>query len=370
MLSKNIKYLPAIDILRGFAALLVVMYHGFHLFSYQLNYHQSFQFDHWPHSLNPLTTLLIEGHTAVTLFMVTSGFIFTFGNLNKTRLDYRYFIYNRVLRIYPLMLLIIAIALSLHPDQFALWPLLKTLGLMANTQGALAIEPFTSMFWTIAVEFQFYLIFPLLLRLLQKKGPKALIALIFLTIAARWIAVCIFDANPRDLSYWTIAGRIDQFLMGMLVGWYVLKHDDPPRTPPHLLLIYGFLSPLLVCWSLNQAGGWPIASIWKIFFPPIEALAWSTTIAALLYAKWPSNRLVTSLQRIGESSYSIYMQHMFYLSAITLYLARNQPKITISPQLYALTITLLALIPICAHAHLTYQFVEKPFLKLRQKYNN
>ena len=103
MQSSNIKYLPAIDHLRAYAALLIVFYHGLHLFSYQIRFQRPFFFDNWLQTKNVLMAFLTEGHTAVSLFMVLSGFIFVYGVYGR-KIDGKRFIYNRFLRTYPLFL--------------------------------------------------------------------------------------------------------------------------------------------------------------------------------------------------------------------------------------------------------------------------
>ena len=91
MKSKNITYMPAIDHLRAFAAVLIIFYHGFNNIYYKQLYSKPFEFDHWVYTNNPLKSLLIEGHTAVALFMVLSGFIFTYGAIGH-KINYINFI--------------------------------------------------------------------------------------------------------------------------------------------------------------------------------------------------------------------------------------------------------------------------------------
>ncbi len=73
MQSKNTEYLPAIDQIRGLAALLILFYHGLTFISYQMIHQKPFSLDHWLVADTPITAILIEGHTAVSLFMVLSG---------------------------------------------------------------------------------------------------------------------------------------------------------------------------------------------------------------------------------------------------------------------------------------------------------
>src|SRR5690242_20886503 len=113
MRSPNSQYNPAIDQLRGLAALLILYYHA-HSNLLPLISRTSYR---WPRTLNPVYAVLVEGHTAVGLFMVLSGFIFTQAALGQS-VSYRSFLLNRFLRIYPLMLAILGFAILIKPEVF------------------------------------------------------------------------------------------------------------------------------------------------------------------------------------------------------------------------------------------------------------
>lgn len=68
MKSSNFGYIPALDHLRGFAALLVLFFHGCHLITHKLQSDVAYNLSFWPLAENPFTSLIIEGHTAVSLF--------------------------------------------------------------------------------------------------------------------------------------------------------------------------------------------------------------------------------------------------------------------------------------------------------------
>jgi peptidoglycan/LPS O-acetylase OafA/YrhL len=98
--SSNIRYIPTVDHLRAFAATLVVFYHGMQLFgSFLRTNGESFD-RHWTFSKNPLVALVAEGHSAVALFLVLSGFIFTYGAAVRD-ISYWQFLANRMWRIAP-----------------------------------------------------------------------------------------------------------------------------------------------------------------------------------------------------------------------------------------------------------------------------
>ena len=158
MKSKNIGYIPALDQIRGFAALLILFYHGLTLISYQLMYASPFKFEHWLEAKTVISALIIDGHTAVALFMVRSGFIFTIGTYGG-EVKYKYFIGNRFLRTSPLFLLMLFAGIASFPGQFDIAGFLQTVFFLGNLKGAISAGQFTAMFWAVAVEWQFYLVF-------------------------------------------------------------------------------------------------------------------------------------------------------------------------------------------------------------------
>ena len=90
MYSDNTKYIERLDHLRFYAAAIVLVYHVLHIYVGETLSPR-----------NPLVTLIYEGHTGVSLFMVLSGFIFSVISYEK-EINYRSFIFNRFVRIYPL----------------------------------------------------------------------------------------------------------------------------------------------------------------------------------------------------------------------------------------------------------------------------
>ena len=82
-------YLERLDHLRFYAAALVVLFHFFHSYAPDLR------------ANNPLMSLIDEGHTGIGLFMVISGFVFTW-IAREREVSYAPFLFSRFVRIYPL----------------------------------------------------------------------------------------------------------------------------------------------------------------------------------------------------------------------------------------------------------------------------
>ena len=93
--------------MRGLAAALILLYHGKQLFGHWLaTGTEGFSpVQEWTFSHNPAVALVAEGHVSVSLFIVLSGFVFTYGCLGKG-IAYGDFLVNRVWRVVPLALFV------------------------------------------------------------------------------------------------------------------------------------------------------------------------------------------------------------------------------------------------------------------------
>jgi peptidoglycan/LPS O-acetylase OafA/YrhL len=366
MKGKNIQYIPAIDQLRGIAAVLIILYHGLHLITYQLRFGTPFTFDGWLTTESALLAPLIEGHTAVALFMVLSGFIFTHG-AHGAQIRYGAFLYNRLLRIFPLFLFLYVAGVYLFPERYSLLGLAQGILLQTNLPGATFIEPFTSLFWTIAVEFQFYLIFPFLLIFQRRYGYRYLLGVILLFTLVRAAGLTL-GANARDISYTTILGRMDQFVLGMLVA-LLFRVYQPPRWLPPVVLALSALALALALVVFHRLGGYPAIAWYKILWPTVEGLLWAGFIYAYLHLfRTAQPALMRGLAWLGELSYSLYLTHLtIFALIIRLNLLVLPPS---APIIWnALATTLLVALPAATLLSLlTYHLIERPFLELRRVY--
>src|SRR3990167_4468867 len=201
MRSSTGAHFIALDHVRALAAFMVFAWH----FTHASNGYPV-PFDYVP-SLFPFA-LLDEGHTGVALFMTLSGYLFA-KLLDGKSISYPAFLWNRVLRLVPLLLLVIlAVGIKTYlvgGDLVAYaYSIAKGAVLPSLPNGG----------WSITVEFHYYLVLPLLLWMLRKSRllplciVVAAVALRFLWYRER--------GEIQSLAYWTIVGRIDQFVLGML----------------------------------------------------------------------------------------------------------------------------------------------------------
>jgi len=370
MRSPNIAYVPGIDHLRAYAATLIVFYHGLQLFSQQRIY-GGFDSSRWMHASNPFSALVIEGHTAVALFMTLSGFIFASASLKKA-VRYGPFIRNRALRIFPLFIAVLGVGvyakgvyLTGRPVDFG--GIAASVFLLSNTTAAFGAPPFTDLLWTIAVEFQFYLLFPFLITFVQREGPSILFKIIGFLLLMR-IAAMLAGANSRDLPYWTLVGRMDQFCLGMWFAWAYTERRHWFRHPG-LQLLAAAAAVLLLLFLFNVlGGGWPTIAPWKLGFHTVEGAAWGYLIVCYLLV---SPRMPEAMSKVlcyvGSISYSMYLLHWIVVNLMM----RNKLLLRIAPDPYvdAIANTVLVAFPVTLLVStLSYQAVELPFLNLRGSY--
>jgi peptidoglycan/LPS O-acetylase OafA/YrhL len=349
VLSKNTPYISRLDHLRGFAALLVISYH----FAGSVIDKDS---------INPLLVLIRGGESGVGLFMVLSGFILTRISLGK-EIIYRQFLYNRLLRIYPLYVFAVAIAAytaGRHMDFISIVSMLSTVGIVANVN-----LPRFQQIWTIAVEFQFYLIFPFLVKFLGRYGARYIVGLIALAVLVRGM-MFITDGSIQDAAYWTIVGRIDQFSVGMLAAM-AYAHRRILLSSPAALVI-GLLA--VYAWTLlwfNTTGGFygertATTSGW-IVAPLLEALVWGFLALAYLEQKWSMHRaLDKTLSYLGSISFSLYVWHFPVFAALN-----KVPEVYVS-SLWFVNFLFVAMPLIVGLSSLSYFIIEKPFFAIRKVY--
>jgi len=269
-------------------------------------------------------------------------------------------------RIFPLFIALLTLGVYCYPGQYTLRGVIQTVLFQANLPGAANGNAFTGMFWAITVEFQFYLLFPFLLRFTRLYGTRYLFGLIVLFTGARLLAY-LSGANLRDLAYGTIVGRMDQFALGMAAGfWYA--DERPARRGDGLRLAGALALAWATLYVFHRRGGLPAQHVWTLFWPTVEGAVWAAVILAYL----PVSRRVPALASralcwVGTRSFSVYLLHFALLQILSTH--HWYVRFPFGPLPSALANTLLLLLPVTlAASALTYALIEQPFLDLRQRY--
>lgn len=335
------KYRSEIDGLRALAVVPVVLYHaGLELFS--------------------------GGFVGVDVFFVISGYLITtiiVHDLKNQTFSLAQFYERRARRILPALFLVVIACLP-----FA-WFILMPRDMLLFSNSLLSVVTFTSNFffwkhsgyfdvaaelnpllhtWSLAVEEQYYIFFPLLMLLLWQFGRRLLLAacgLVFIgsLMFSEWAA-----ANSPTAAFYLLSSRAWELLLGAAVGVLLLKENVPWRggVQANLASLAGLLMLLLAVFGYDQ----------HTRFPGFHALLPTLgTALVILYAVpgtlvWGllSSRALVST---GLISYSLYLWHQPIFA-----LARY-----VSPQEPALWLMLLLSLGSVPLAWLSWRYVESHF---------
>lgn len=353
MKSSTGAHFIALDHIRALAAYQVVAWHFIHG---QSGYPVPFEFTP---VIFPLA-LLDEGHTGVALFMTLSGYLFA-KLLNGRSVDYPSFLWNRALRLLPLLSLVMAITTFQHYWRGgSLWTYIRFLAM------GVLLPTLPNGGWSITVEFHYYMILPVFLWLLRRSKllPLAIIAgMLVIRLAVWWQTGAV-----QSISYQTIIGRMDQFAWGMMVFQF-----------PHWMQDRGWLAAIVASlfagfyWIFAVAGGfyhlvsYPSAHPLWIVMPAIEGLSYALLIS------WYDNSFAPAMDGIskwigkaGEFSYSIYLLHFFFVFDAARLV--HQSVMDLSNFYIACLWALMFFAAMVPLGYLSFQFVEGPFLALRRHY--
>lgn len=190
------RHMPGLDLLRGLAVLAVIFFHGFSYAAPAFPWHNRLAA-----ALFHLTSF---GWAGVNLFFTLSGFLIT-GNLidsdGKPNFYSRFYI-RRALRILPAYFLVLIILGLTHSASPAY--LLVCVIFLANWPTLLLHGPFMlyPILWSLAVEEQFYAVWPWLYRRLQSRGMFALcVGMILLCPVLRGVAITLTNADILSKTF-------------------------------------------------------------------------------------------------------------------------------------------------------------------------
>ncbi|OGB40100.1 MAG: hypothetical protein A2W72_09125 [Burkholderiales bacterium RIFCSPLOWO2_12_67_14] len=349
-------YRPDIDGLRAIAVVAVVLHHAF------------------PEHIQ-------GGFVGVDIFFVISGYLISsiiLSGLQKGRFGFADFYAKRVKRIFPALFLVLATVITL--GWFNLTPVdYKQLGkhvfagsaFISNFafwreagyfDAASANKPLLHL-WSLAIEEQFYMLWPLTLYALHRWRVNALRWILILLLLSFALNLSLVKGQPTA-AFYNPAARFWELMVGAMlaamhvhrVGWAAVflrdRWHSPPNTTPHHSgrrgNVYGWVGLALVLLVLVRID--PERS-----FPGWWALA--TTLGSVLMIAagphaWVNRHVLASkpFVWIGLISYPLYLWHWPLLSFAHIHAGELPPVAT---QLGWVALSVLL-------AWLTYQAVEKP----------
>jgi peptidoglycan/LPS O-acetylase OafA/YrhL len=378
---------PSLDGLRAVACLLVVLHHAY----------------------APWFAGMALANVGVALFFCLSGFlIFVIASREYQRtgtLSLRRFYRRRILRIWPLYFVVVAasLAVNLAPDRlvdpgafrhlstteyifgygYVFFFFLSNLFLAFNFVGDhhWFAPDFLVVTWSIAVEEQFYAVFPFVfVRVMRPGFPKALF--VVGAMVAGLVARFAFVNLPIDLGaalvipsnaglYYFSLSYIDLFVLGAVAGYAYIHRGrlgaERPRTMAALLVLALLSTVALLFWWDDAL--WPPYQ----WYSPLIYTFLAITLSCLIYivAVSPGSRYAAVLRArplriLGFLSYGMYLIHVPVLHVIRWHLDAVRPAIELPEVFQVLLFQVYVLASVVAAATVLYVLVERPFLLLKQ----
>ncbi len=323
-----------------------------------------------------LTQKWVPGYFGLSVFFFLSGYLIT--TLLRMEFDqtgglnFRDFYLRRALRIFPPFYLILGLAYALTwtgvlqnpptPGAMAAQMLHMTNYYIVRHGWWTGIAPGTWIYWSLAVEEHFYLLFPLLYLAMRRRGlsPRGQAALLLGLCAAvlLWRCLLVFGLHAsKDRLYVATDTRVDSILFGcVLAVWGNPALDAAPASSEHRLK-YLWL-PLAVAALLVS---FVVRHFWfdQTLRYTIQGLAlFPIFMAAVRLPSWGVFRLLNlrPVQYVGLLSYSLYLLHTMILAGLDE--RTHWPHLVQGVIGFAASLSLAALI---------YRFVERPCARLRKR---
>ncbi len=271
---------------------------------------------HLIHTLAPRYNFMVGGFIGVDIFFVISGYLMTkiiYEGIKKQNFNLWDFYKRRAKRICPSLFATIFLFMTLgylligtsdlkRMANEAVSALLFLSNMyFANKSDYFANTALDQVFlhtWSLSVEWQFYIFYPLILMGLMKylSDTNLKKSIVFLTILSLVFGIFFTQINPK-FSYFILPSRSFELLFGALAYFYPLKSE---KFKPIHIEAFGIFLILISLVIINSDKGWP--TIYTLL--PVFA-------TYLCIAANNENTLLknTFFQKLGLWSYSIYLVH-------------------------------------------------------------
>ena len=341
--AKQPGFVPEIQLLRGLAAMAVVVFHA----QGELRHH-GFQ--------DPFPPLLV-GAGGVDIFFIISGFVMVhssdgqFGRSDSVKT----FLVHRIIRLVPLYWLsslaatFVAAILSTIPGHTSLsipHVVFSFLFYPFPRPEDHAVLPINPLGWTLNYEMFFYICFAVALLLPRRRAIAAVTAgLLLLSIAGLVLPL------PLPVAYWADP-IVLEFALGMLLaefrrtGW---------RMPKSASLLLAFCSLSVAIATAPLVGEHPVLRAFLWGMPALGMVAGLT-----LGEKASLGLLGRLLAKLGDASYALYLTHSILFLIVFVLLGHAINPHRIDPTVYAIGLIGLSV----TLAFVCFSWFERPMTKL------
>ena len=303
------------------------------------------------------------GYVGVDVFFVISGFLITsilWRDLESQRFSFSNFYAKRVKRLFPALLVVLLFSAAVVftiglPDE------VRTFGLSAifsvfyfsnhyflsqNDYFAEGLEHNPLLHtWSLSVEEQFYIVFPILLVLLFRKHKQRTVLILSLLAGLSLILSEVMLFWNKSASFFVMPSRFWQFMAGALIALKLHGREMHKAVMEGMALL-----------GLAGIGYSIIFFSGDTLFPGIMALVPTLSTALVIYAGqqrglWTSRLLsIRPARFFGKISYSLYLWHW---PVIVFYKLEFQPNPSSDERMFLILLSILL-------GYLSWKFIEQP----------
>jgi peptidoglycan/LPS O-acetylase OafA/YrhL len=363
--------LDVLDGLRGIAVLLVLWYHVWEV--------------SWlPAPLASLQFIPETGFIGVHLFFFLSGFVITYPFLRaqatgRTPPTWGHFAWRRFIKIVPSYLLSIAIAYAIgytagQSTGAPAWKELVTHLLFIHTWWQQTDGAINGVLWTLAVEVEFYCVFPLIMWCFSRRPIVTALGMIAISLAWRNCTHACCLSSSFALMIENLPGYLDIFAFGMLTSLAFVRVGDRARTSNvrYAGLAIAVAGSIALVVLLQNLFDFRTVDQWSMVWQVDKRTLFGAAFAAIAFGflispRWWQVLLANPpLRFLAFISYNLYLYHQIVAREL---LKWHVPPFQGDPHLdpqWQIQYTLVAFAAAIAQAALFTYCFERPLLKIPQ----
>jgi peptidoglycan/LPS O-acetylase OafA/YrhL len=358
-------YFDRLDAVRGTAILWVFVFHlcgacwGWNVRDWQAGWEQWPQWLAWPPQVMAL--VLGMGRLGVPMFFVLSGFLIHYTFCRDPNPSTLRFWLRRFGRIYPpyfVALLVIAAVTGFFWNASRRSNVISHLLLIHNLNDGTVLA-INGSFWSLAVEAQFYLLYPLLLSVRRRLGMAAVLlgALALRLGIGVWfyLAPDVVDGNPA------MALMLPRLYFEWILGMYVADSLLAGRRALPCHPIVGWLC--FAAAAFCEGRGW-----FELATVPMISVATAIWIDCVVHAPRRPNLVERLLIPMGVVSYSLYLWHQPIVNEVASRVFRRPAAQLALPEtpLFLLALAVAGLLSAMVAVG-SYRLTEMPAIEMTKK---
>jgi len=363
-------YFQNLDGLRAIAALCVIFAHMAYWFKYPSNaFYESYKY---------ITSMDgVAGRMGVVFFFILSGFLITYllflEEEKNGKINVLFFYVRRVLRIWPLYFATIIVGFVIYPivikstgvfyhENASGWMFSFFLTNFDHIYRAFPTSNILGVHWSVAVEEQFYLLWPLIFIGFSKRNYFKYIFLFIILFSELFFLLVYHKLNAGDYHFFSC---IKYLSFGALMAYFCYFNKKQiigllmKLSKPVIIVMYIVGITLLFMQSFLTE----LSEVYDYLFDILPALFFAFVIVEQNFSDNSFYKIgrFKFLTWLGKISYGLYLTHMIALNIVIWFFTNGEEYVLLK---CALTLILTILI-----SFISYQTLEKYFLSLKDKFS-